>query len=141
MRSGSDTYGPRRSHLVINCLGLKIVIEDLDASIASISDVNVSLGIGRHGVRKVELAGLGTLGPNGRDVSSVLVVLHYARVAITIGHEYISARIPSHVGRPVKCVRLGRGRRRSETGSDRDPENRFRPVTQNHDNASLRIEL
>ena len=46
MRPRSNAKRPRGSDLVVNRFELQIVVEDLDAPVAAVSDVDIALGIG-----------------------------------------------------------------------------------------------
>src|SRR2546421_6043778 len=109
MRSRSNADRPRSANLIIDRFELQIIVKDLDSPVAPVSHVYVTFGVGRNRVGKVQLSGLRTFRSDGGDISSVLVILHYPRVTITIRDENISVAIPSHIGRSAEGVGLRRG--------------------------------
>src|SRR5207247_7100364 len=112
-----------------------------DSPVASVSDVNVALCVGRDCVREIELASLRSFGPHRRDVSPVLVIFDNPRIAISIGDENVPGGVPRYIGRPVECIRLRRGL--GSAGGRRwfYPFNRFGPPTQKHYASPSGIEL
>src|SRR5439155_13906801 len=85
----------------------------LDALVFPIADVDVVLGIDSDRVRQVELAGLcATLAP-GLDELPVLIEFRDPGVAIAIGDEDISDRVPRHIGRTIEIVTRDARARRS----------------------------
>src|SRR6266852_5294180 len=98
MRPGSDAHGPRGPDLIVDGFEFQVVVEYLNPAVAPISDINVALGIGRYGVREVELALARPSRPDGRDESPVFVVLDDSGVAISIRDKDASGGVPSHVG-------------------------------------------
>src|SRR6266852_1683449 len=107
MRAGRDANGPGGAHLVIDRAQHQIAVEDLDSPVAPVGNIDVALGVGCDGVRRVELIGLISAGSNRLNESPVLVVLDHSRIAVAVGDVDISSGVPSDIGGPVEDVRPG----------------------------------
>ena len=121
MRARRDADRPRVADVVVDRLDVQVVVEDLDARVAAIADVDVSLRIHRHRVRQVELPGLVAARARLLDEPAVLVELHDARVAVAVGDEDVAGRVPADVGRPAEHIVLRRRRRRCRQPARRCP--------------------
>src|SRR5207249_12208346 len=131
-------------------LEVALGIEYLDALVFPIADVDVVLGINSDRVRQVELAGLRpTLAP-GLDELPVLIEFRNPGVAIPIGDEDISGRVPRHVGRTIEIVtRDARARRSTASASSafafptrtRGDNQGFGFPAQGHEHESIGLEL
>src|SRR5947209_16991370 len=89
---------------------------------------------------QIELKLSGAFRSDGCDELPVFVVLHDARVAVTIGHEDVARRTPRDIGGAIECIRSGTcaGTRRWESNSR---IGRFGAAPQQHHNLPLRAEL
>src|SRR5580704_885873 len=136
MGSRGDADCPGRAHLIIGLLEIQIVVEDLNAKIVAIGNVNIAWAVHRNGMRSVELSGRDSARSYRFDKLAVFGVLCDTGVAIAIRDEDISRGVPSDVGRPIKAVGLRlRGRLLKQAWS------RFRTPAQKHLNPAFRIEL
>src|SRR5262245_61326779 len=140
MRPRRDADRPRIADVVVDRFHVQIVVEHLDASVAAVADIDVAVGIHRHRVRQVQLAASAAARPSLLDESSVLVELHDARVAISIGHEDIPRRIKAHVSGPAEDVWLWR-RFGCSWSVGREPLDRLGPPADHHRHAAVRREL
>src|ERR1035437_3031837 len=103
---GGDAHGPGRPHPIVDGLEGEVVVEDLNAAVGAVADVDVAFGIRRHGMRQIQLAGRPALAAHRRDEASILAVLNHARIAVAVGDENVPRRVPGHVGGTIECVRL-----------------------------------
>ena len=74
-----------------------IAIKDLDAGVAAVSYVDVSLIIGRDTVGRVELPGTGPRFSPGFDPVAILVHFGDARVDVAVADVRVASRIPCYV--------------------------------------------
>src|SRR5260370_3556550 len=86
-------------------------VEDLDAAIAAIGDVDIVLRVDGDAVRRVELAGLVAGLAPGLEPVAVLIGFADARIDVAIADVGIAGGIPSHVGDLAKHAINGRKRR------------------------------
>src|SRR5271167_3135382 len=100
MRPGRNADRPGSTHIQVRFLELAAVIENLNSPVAPVANVDIALRVGREGVRRIELSGLGASRSPGLDEHTVLVELRDARVAIAIRNENVACGIPRHVGWP-----------------------------------------
>src|SRR5579862_1786871 len=142
-----------------------IVIEDLDALVAAVGDVDVALSIDSDAVRRIELAVLRAFGAPGLEERSVLRELGDASIAVAVGDEDVASGIEGDVSRTIEAVApnarahrattADRRRRRctpafstaTSTGGCRSRTaptariNCFRLAPHHHRDAALRVEL
>src|SRR5436309_170795 len=88
---------------------LAVLVEDLNAVVGAIGDVDAPVAIGSDGVGSVELSWSGSGRSPCHQVLSVLVELHNARVAVTVADEERAVRQPGHVGRPFEMLIVSTG--------------------------------
>ena len=72
---GGDLDGPRRAHTSDGLLEVHIVVIDLDAEVAAVADINVTLRVGGDAMRRAELIVAGTVCSNRLLPVAVLVDL------------------------------------------------------------------
>ena len=81
------------------------VVEDLDALVPLVGDVDVAGRVDGDRVRRVELPRLRSARAPRREESAVLVELRDARVgAVAVGDEDVALGVPGHVARPVELI-------------------------------------
>src|SRR5205807_4543435 len=118
---------------------LPFPLEDLDATVASVGYVNVSLGIDGDAVRRVELTRLvARLSPRFEPVA-VLIDLGDAGVDVSIADVGVSGCVPSHIGHLAKHSVHGWQRRFLQWPSSIIRS--FLLAPEYHDHAALGIEL
>src|ERR1019366_3702971 len=74
-------------------------IEDLNAPVAAIRDVDIAPGIGGDAVRRVELTGLVAGRAPACYPLAVFVVLRDARIDVAVAEEDVALGIPGDIGR------------------------------------------
>ena len=84
---------------------LAVLVEDLNAVVRAIGDVDAAAAVGRDAVRPAELAGTVAARAPRRHERAVLVELRDARVAEAVGDQQAAVRQPGDVLRPAE-VRL-----------------------------------
>ena len=104
MRAGRDAYGPRRSNTRDLRLRRAFGVEDLDALITAVGDVQVVAGIEGDRERQVELTGIGPARPPRLDVLAVRIVLGDAGVAEAVRHVDVARAVPRDVGGAIEVV-------------------------------------
>src|SRR5262249_24301896 len=105
---------------------LPILIEDLDAVVLAVANIDPTAGVEHDGMGKIELACAGSLFAPGLEVLAFPGELHDARVAVAIRDVDLAGRAHGHVGRLVELVRAGAG---------------FILLAQREKNLALRVEL
>src|SRR5260370_21216261 len=75
-----------------------VAVENLDAGIASVRHIDISLCIGRNAVRRVELSGPVAGFPKGLEPSAVYVYLGHAGIDVAVADKGVAGRIPRHIG-------------------------------------------
>src|SRR5579871_576621 len=113
MWTGRDADRPRRADIQVCLLELSAVVEDLNAPVAAIAHVHVTLCIGGESMRRIELPRLGASRPPGFDEHAVFIELRDPRVTVAVRNENVPGGIPSHVGRAIKHVGLSASAHRS----------------------------
>ena len=88
-----------------------IGVEDLDAAVAAIGDVNVVVRIDGDTVRGVELAGLVAWFAPGLEPVPVLVDFGDARIDVAVADVGVACRVPRDVGNLAEHAIDGRQRR------------------------------
>ena len=83
-------------------VGLRV--DDLDAAVAAIGDVDVALGVVGDGVRRVELPGLVAARADRLDEVAVLGELRDARIGVAVGDEDVTLEIEGDVGGPAEAA-------------------------------------
>src|SRR5437764_5082884 len=73
-------------------------IENLDAAVAAVGDIDVVVGVHGNAVRNVELAGLRAGPAPGRQPVAVLIDLSNTRIDVAVADECVPRRVPSHIG-------------------------------------------
>src|SRR3989442_3641189 len=141
MRALRNANRPTDAQVVVDLLRLEIVVEDLIPDVGAVGYPDIALPVVLKPVRQVELAGFftGFLVARLRQEPAVLVELHYAVIAVSIGDENVALRIPGHVRRTTENVFLcGRvwTRRRRDGAQDRR-----RPAAEHHKEFAFRAEL
>src|SRR5882672_3365538 len=76
---------------------LSIGIEDLNATVGAIADVDIVVAVDHDGVRQAELPRLSALVAPGFYPVSVLVIFRDTRVDVSVGDVDVAFRIPGHV--------------------------------------------
>src|SRR5207248_10549229 len=110
MRPRRNANGPADAKVIEDLLRLKVVVQDLVPDVGAVGDPDITLPVHLKPVRQVELTGFfaGLLATHLSEELSVLIKLHNAVVAVSIGYENVALRIPTHVRRPAKNVFLRR---------------------------------
>src|SRR6266849_4877933 len=83
---------------------LPIRVENLDARMVPIGDVNLSLRVDHHIVRQAEFAGPRSSLAKLEQIFSIARELHYAGAAIPVAHIDIAIGREGHIGRQVEIV-------------------------------------
>src|SRR5262245_30528955 len=120
MRPRRNANRPAGAEIVIALDRLQIVVENLITIVRAVGDRNVSLFIDLESMRQTKLAWLPASPFVARlsDEPAVLIELHNSIVAVSIGHEDVPLRVPTHIRWPAKNVFLRwRVRARSACGS------------------------
>src|SRR5579872_6223460 len=136
MWSQGDTDCPGRAHVIIGLLEIQIIVEDLNAKIVAICNIDVALAVHRNRMRCIELSRRRSARSYRFDKLAVLGVLCDTGVAIAVRDEDIPCGVPSDVGRPIKAVRLG-----LTSWLLKQAWSRLRTPAQKHLNPAFRIEL
>src|SRR2546421_8046998 len=79
-----------------------VLIEDLNAIVFAIADVEISFRIQSHGVRRVEFSFAGSFFSPGEKKLAGFVEFHHPRIAIAVGDKKIPIRRESDVGRFIE---------------------------------------
>ncbi len=112
MRPRRDADRPRVADVRVHGLQRHVVVQNHDAAVAAVADVDVALRVDGDRVRRVELIRPVALARRQlRDEPAVLVVLHDARVDVAVGDEDVALRVPGDVGRASEAVLLVQHRR------------------------------
>src|SRR5262245_21439641 len=106
MRTSRNANGPAAAKIVVSFYRFKIVVQDLVASVGSVGYPDIALSIDLKAVGQVELTGFPTrfLVPCLREKPAVLVKLHHAIVAVSVGNEDVALRIPGHICRAAENI-------------------------------------
>ena len=97
-----DADGPGSADVYIHGLERAIVVEDLDAAVAAITDVNIALMIDLYRMHVFKLAFTFAAGSPGLEEIAVLVELHDPLVPVSVGYKDIARGIPGHICLAVK---------------------------------------
>src|SRR4029077_12384857 len=81
-----------------------VIVEDLDAVVVAVGDVNIALCIHGDTADIVELALARALLAPALDELAVLVEFGDARIALAIGNENVALGIPGDIGRTVEDI-------------------------------------
>src|SRR5712671_4314644 len=81
-----------------------VVVEDLDAVVVAVGDIDIALRVNRNAADIVELALAGALLAPAFDEFAVLVEFGDARIALAVGDENVALGIPGDIGRTVEDV-------------------------------------
>src|SRR3989454_8635897 len=141
VRARRNANGPANSKVVVDLLRLEVVVEDLVPKVRAVGDPDVALPIDLQPVRQVELTGFltGVLTARLREEPAVLVELHHAVVAVSIGDENVALRVETHIRRAAENVLLCGTVR---AGGRRDGAVHCRwPAAEHHKELALRAEL
>ncbi len=82
-------------------------IENLDAVILPVADVNRAFGIHGNRMRRVEFTGPGAALAPVENVFSLVRKLHHARISVAIGDIELAGGSESDVRRPVEGLAVG----------------------------------
>src|SRR5260221_4581363 len=116
-------------------------VEDLDAAVAAVRDVNAIVRINRDAVRSVELTGLIPGFAPGLEPVAVLVDFGDARIDVAVGDVNIASSIPRDVGDLAEHTIGGRQGRLDVLEGLGAFVGGFLLAAEDHDDAALGIEL
>src|SRR5207302_9390128 len=88
---------PRRSRQVPNRFPSALSIENLDAAIATVGDINDVVIVDHQTVRSVEVARLAAALTPGLDEISVLIELGDSRIAVPVGDKHAAILAPADI--------------------------------------------
>src|SRR5262249_53505114 len=106
IRTGRHAKRRRRPDVGDGALERPVVVEHLDALVASISSVDIALRLDGHRRDIGEHAGIAAARSPRLDEYALAVELRHARVAHAVGDEDIASGIPGDVSRTVEHVAL-----------------------------------
>src|SRR5262249_24582994 len=88
---------------------LAVFVEDLDARIFAVANIQAAFGVDNNAVNRVELAWAGTRLPPFEHIFSILRELNDARVLVSVSDIEVAIRHECHVGRLIemRLVRTG----------------------------------
>ena len=105
MRAARNAERRRHADVLDRRLERAVVVEDLNALVALIGDVDVALRVGSDRMRRVEFALAGPARSPRLDEAAVLVELRDACVgAVAVGDEDVSGGVPGDVARPHELI-------------------------------------
>src|SRR5215471_1248151 len=139
--TGRDADSPRRADARDLGLERAFAIEDLDALIAAVGDVDVVLRVGGDGQWEVELPGICATGAPALEVLAVRVHLGDACVAVAVGDVNVAGRIEGDVGGLVEVVAGDAGTGAATPSAAAALADGFGLAAERHDDAALGIEL
>src|SRR5690348_14899928 len=85
VRPGRDADSPGSADVRKVLEEIAVTVENLDAVVLTVPDIDVALGVGGNGVNRVELAWLSpALAPFGHPVA-IFVVLNHPRITVAVG--------------------------------------------------------
>src|SRR5204863_2720736 len=86
-----------------------LLIENLNPVVLAVADVDSSLRVDPDRMRSLELARPRARGAPREQELAVFIELHYAMVAISIGHEKIAIRGECDISRTIERLPVGTG--------------------------------
>src|SRR5882762_8240725 len=136
MGSGRDAQGPSGAEIGDLSDRFQIVVELLIAVVGPVGYPYVTAPVNLKTVRQVEFAELlaRLLAAGLRDEAAVLVVLHDAIVAVSIGDENVALRIETDIARAAEDVLL---RRRVRARRDDGAIDRRWPAANHHQHLAV----
>ena len=86
-----------------------VLVEDLDARVGTVGDIDAILAINRNPVDRIELArSRARLAPL-EQVFAILVKFHHTRIAVAVADEKIAVRQKRDIGRSTEVTLVARG--------------------------------
>src|SRR5215471_1377398 len=99
----TNAHRPWCSNVTDDAYRIQVLIEYLDAIVATVTDVDVAFGIGRNGMGRIELSRHRSARSDRFHECSVLIEFRDARIVVPIGHKDIAIEIPGNIGWPGEC--------------------------------------